>query len=180
MPTDYCVNPETLSKFKEPFGKLIQGTYAETMNKFETMVKNEKPSIIVSVGDTVTRNLHKHHIIPQLSITDNKSMRRKLQPKVFPTKNLIQVKNPQGKITQEAITAIQNELKANTHTHILVDGEEDLLTLIAVLYAKENSWVIYGQPRKGIVVVKVTAAKKTEAQEILQSMNTTQTNKTAH
>jgi uncharacterized protein (UPF0218 family) len=101
-------------------------------------------------------------------------MRRKLQPKVFPAKNLIQVKNPQGKITHEAITAIQNALEANTHTHILVDGEEDLLTLIAVLYAKENSLVIYGQPRKGIVVVKVTAAKRAEAKRILEAMETAQ------
>jgi len=174
MPTDYCVTPETLSKFKEPFGKLIQGTYAETMSELETIIRKEKPTSIISVGDTVSRNLHKHHIIPQLAITDNKSMRRKLQPKVFPAKNLIQVKNPQGKITQEAITAMQTALEANAHTHMLVDGEEDLLTLIAVLYAEENSLVIYGQPRKGIVIVKVTAGKRAEAQEILKSMKTIQ------
>lgn len=179
MPTDYCVTPEILSKFKEPFGKLIQGSYAETMNKLEAIIKKEKPTTIISVGDTVSRNLHKHHIIPQLAVTDNRSMRRKLQPKIFPAKNLIQVKNPQGKITHEATTAIQTALEANTHTHILVEGEEDLLTLIAVLYAEENSLVIYGQPRKGIVVVKITAAKRAEAQEILKSMKPIQTNRKA-
>jgi len=176
MPPDYSVTPDIISKFKEPFGKLIQGTSAETINKLETMAKKEKPTSIISVGDTVSRNLHKHHIIPQLSITDNKSMRRKLQPKIFPAKNLVKIRNPQGKITQQAITAIRNALEANTHTHILVEGEEDLLTLIAVLYAKENSLVIYGQPRKGMVVVKVTDAKKAEAQEILRFMKTTQAN----
>lgn len=174
MPTTYSVTPETLSKFQEPFGKLIQGSAAKTMKELKNQVQNEKPPGIISVGDTVSRNLHKHQIIPQLAITDNRSMRRKLQPTVFPAKNLIQVKNPQGKITPEAITAIQTALEADTHTHILVEGEEDLLTLIAVLYAKENSLVIYGQPRKGIVIVKVTAEKRAEAKKILDAMEMAQ------
>jgi uncharacterized protein (UPF0218 family) len=53
-----------------------------------------------------------------------------------------------------------------------VDGEEDLLTLIAVLNAPEKSLVVYGQPYEGIVVVKVTAKKKAEAMEILKAMKT--------
>jgi uncharacterized protein (UPF0218 family) len=174
MPTIYSVTPETLSKFQEPFGKLIQGTAAETMEELKTQLQTEKPPAIISVGDTVSRNLHKHGILPLLSITDNRSMRRELQPQGFPAKNRIQVKNPQGKITSAAITAIRNSLETDIHTHILVDGEEDLLTLIAVLYAKENSLVVYGQPRKGIVVVKVTPAKRAEAKKILEAMQTTQ------
>jgi uncharacterized protein (UPF0218 family) len=51
-----------------------------------------------------------------------------------------------------------------------VDGEEDLLTLIAILYVPEDSFVIYGQPYEGIVVVKATEAKKEEISGILNSM----------
>ena len=61
----------------------------------------------------------------------------------------VYVDNPQGTITQEAIVAIKEALERNEHTHIVVDGEEDLLTLIAVLYAPENSFVVYGQPYRG-------------------------------
>ena len=68
--------------------------------------------------------------------------------------------NPQGTITQEAIFAIKEALERNEHTHIVVDGEEDLLTLIAVLYAPENAFVVYGQPYSGIVVVKVSRLRK--------------------
>ena len=57
--------------------------------------------------------------------------------------------NPQGTITQEAILQSSKPLEKNEHTHIVVDGEEDLLTLIAVLYAPENSFVVYGQPYTG-------------------------------
>jgi uncharacterized protein (UPF0218 family) len=40
------------------------------------------------------------------------------------------------------------------------------------LYAPENSLIVYGQPYKGIVVVKVTSEKKAEATEILKAMKT--------
>jgi uncharacterized protein (UPF0218 family) len=172
MTIAYKVTPALRAKFKEPFGVLIQGSFAETMGKMENMVEREKPPKIVSVGDTVSRNLHEHQINPQLSITDNKLRRKRIQPRVFAGKNVVHVENPQGTITEEAITAIKESLESNERVHISVDGEEDLLTLVAVLYAPENSLVVYGQPFEGIVVVKVTSEKKAEAMEILKAMKT--------
>jgi hypothetical protein len=170
MSVSYVVTPEMRSKFKEPFGKLIQGSFSQTMNELKDSITKEKPTVIISVGDTVSRNLHEHHIIPQLSITDNQSMRKKLQPQIFPDKNIVQVKNPHGTITQKAINAIQTALQSKKQVQIIVDGEEDLLTLIAVMYAPENALVVYGQPYKGIVVVKVTQEKKADAQKIWKTM----------
>ena len=170
MRVSYLVTPETISKFKEPFGRLIEGSFSETKNLIKTIIDRENPPKIISVGDTVTRNLHKSNIIPQLSITDNKSMRRRLKPRTYPDKNLILIQNPQGEITQEAIDKIQQAIQTKERTHILVQGEEDLLTLIAVMYAPKNSLVIYGQPKRGVVIVKVTPKKRGTAQEILTSM----------
>jgi uncharacterized protein (UPF0218 family) len=62
-------------------------------------------------------------------------------------------------------------LQGDEEVHLVVDGEEDLLTLIAVLYAPEKSWVVYGQPREGAVVVEVTPEKKAETAEILRGMD---------
>jgi len=166
----YVVTPEALSKFQDPFGTLIQGSFAETMKKIEVFLEKEKPPKLISVGDTVSRNLHSHHILPQLSITDNLIRRKKSKPQTFADKVLIRVKNPQGTITQEAIDAIKTAFKSEKNTQILVDGEEDLLTLIVVLYAPENSIVVYGQPLKGIVVVKVTKEKKSEAKKIWKGL----------
>jgi uncharacterized protein (UPF0218 family) len=170
MAIAYRVTPELRVKFKEPFGSLIRGSFAETMSEMENRVKREKPPKIVSVGDTVSRNLHEHQINPQLSITDNKRRRKRIKPRVFENKKIVHVKNPQGTITTEALTAIKAALESDEHVHVIVDGEEDLLTLIAVLYAPEKSLVVYGQPCVGIVVVKVTAEKKAEAAEILKTM----------
>ena len=172
MAIAYSLTPELRVKLKEPFGILIRGSFAETMNKMENIVKREKPPRIVSVGDTVSRNLHEHELNPQLSITDNKRMRRRVKPRTFTGKNIVHVRNPQGTITEEAITAIREALESNERFHIIVDGEEDLLALIAVLYAPENSLVVYGQPYEGIVVIRVTSEKKAGAKEILKAMKT--------
>ncbi len=170
MPVSYIVTPEMASKFKEPFGILIQGSFSETMNQLKEIINKEKPFTIISVGDTVSRNLHEHQIFTQLSITDNRSLRKKVEPQIFPDKDIKQVKNPQGTIAQEAINAIKIALQSEKPVQIVVDGEEDLLTLMAVLYAPENSLVIYGQPYQGIVVVKVTPEKKAEAKKIWKTM----------
>jgi uncharacterized protein (UPF0218 family) len=172
MAIAYSITPELRAKFKEPFGILISGSFGETMSKMENIVKRENPPKIVSVGDTVSRNLHEHNITPHLSITDNKRMRKKIQPRTFTGKNVVHVKNPQGTITEDAITAIKEALESDEHIHIIVDGEEDLLAIVAVLYAPEKSLVVYGQPYVGVVLVKVTSEKKAEAAEILKAMKT--------
>jgi hypothetical protein len=176
MPVAYCVTPEILQKFKDPFGTLIEGSFSEAMAKLQDIINKEKPTKIISVGDTVSRNLHAYNIVPHLAITDDKSMRKKLKPKIFSGKKLVRVKNPAGSLTEEAIRAISNAVEGNEETQILVEGEEDMLTLVAVLYAPENAFVLYGQPNRGIVLVKITEEKKAEAQQILKSMKIIQTN----
>jgi len=172
MATAYRVTPELRVKFKEPFGMLIRGSFAETMDKMANLVMREKPPKIISVGDTVSRNLHERQMNPQLSITDNKRRRKSIKPRTFTGKRVVKVSNPQGTITVEAITAIRQALESNEHVHIVVDGEEDLLVIIAVLYAPEKSLVVYGQPFEGVVVVEVTSEKKDEAKEFLKAMKT--------
>ena len=172
MAVIYCVTSELRKKFKEPFGLLLVGNFSETMTKLKVILEKEKPPVIVSVGDTVSRNLHSHGLKPSLSVTDNQSMRRRVKPSVFENTKIVHVKNPQGTITREAFAAVQKALEKSveSHVHVVVDGEEDLLTVVAVLHAPEGSLVVYGQPYKGIVVVKVTPEKKAEAKALLKAM----------
>jgi len=167
----YVITPELRKQLKEPFGNLITGTFYETMAKLKERLKKENPPMIISVGDVVSKNLHQNAIHPQITIIDLISLRDQttLPPKAHGEKT-VNVKNPQGTITEEAIIAIQGALAKGGHTHIVVEGEEDLLTLIAILFAPENAYVVYGQPYSGIVVVKVTSEKKAQAQEFLNAM----------
>ncbi|MDR2708248.1 MAG: GTP-dependent dephospho-CoA kinase family protein [Nitrososphaerota archaeon] len=169
MSVIYTITPELRVKFREPFGLLVKGTVDQTMSKMYE-IKNQNPPKIISVGDVVTKNLQNYNIPPDLTVIDNQSMRNKVQLSIHTGNNVIKVKNPQGTITKEAVEAIKNSLKNREQTHIVVDGEEDLLTLIAVLYAPENSVVVYGQPDEGIVLVKVSLEKKTEASKFLKEM----------
>ena len=170
MTIAYTITPELRTKFKEPFGILIQGTFKQTMAKMKELVNKEKPPKIISVGDVVSKNLHEYDIHPQITIIDNKFLRIKTMSEKASVEKTVHVSNPQGTISQEAIAVIKEALEKNEHTHIVVDGEEDLLTLIAVLYAPENALVIYGQPYSGIVVVKVTDEKKAQAENFLKAM----------
>ena len=166
----YRLTPELRAKLKEPIGTLIRGSFAETMSRFKSIVDDEHPPCIISVGDTVSKNLASIHISPNLAIVDNKAMRKNIQPISLVTKKTIYIKNSQATISEEAIMAIRDTLKTTQHIKMVVEGEEDLLALIAILYAPEKAYVIYGQPYEGIVITKVTPEKKNEVQKILDAM----------
>jgi len=51
-----------------------------------------------------------------------------------------------------------------------VCGEEDLATIPAVVYAPIGSIVIYGQPKEGVVLIKVTPETKLRFAEMLRNM----------
>lgn len=53
------------------------------------------------------------------------------------------------------------------HDAILIDGEEDLLVLPAIIYAPLGARVYYGQPGEGLVEVVVTHRKKRQALALL-------------
>jgi GTP-dependent dephospho-CoA kinase len=170
MTVVYTLTPEMRIKFKEPFGLLIKGSFGQTMKIMKDIVKKERPSRVISVGDVVSLNLHKKGLNPQLSIIDNISLRTQIMPEKVVAEKTVHVVNPQGTITKEAEIAIREALEKNEHVHIIVEGEEDLLVLIAVLYASEGDFVVYGQPFQGIVVVKVSYEKKCEAESLLKAM----------
>jgi len=170
MTIAYTITPKLRRKFKEPFGLLIQGSFQQTMSKMKELVDNEIPTTIISVGDVVSHNLHEYNVHPKITIIDNRFLRTQSMPEMALVEKTVNVNNPKGTITQEAILAIKEAIEKKRHTHIIVNGEEDLLTLIAVQYAPEKAYVVYGQPCSGIVVVKVTAEKRAQAQEFLNVM----------
>ena len=172
MTIAYSITPALRRKLKKPIGTLIHGSFRETIERLETMVKVEEPPYLISVGDTVSTNLAKSQLPPQLMIVDNICMRRKVnEPTQLTTDNIVNVRNPQATITTEAVAAIQEAFRSTERVKIVVDGEEDLLTLIAVLYAPIGSFIVYGQPYEGIVIVKATPEKKTEVSAILKEMD---------
>ncbi len=82
----------------------------------------------------------------------------------------IEVKNPAATLTKELIDLIRESLDSRERVKIVVDGEEDLATLPSILYAPLGSVVVYGQPNVGSVMVKVTAEKKQQIDDLMKQM----------
>jgi len=140
------------------------------MEKLKKLVEKEKPLKIISVGDVVSGNMMKKGVLPQVMIVDNIVMRKAIAPIPADANEILHVKNPPGTLSEEAWSVIREAVALERRTKVLVDGEEDLLTLVAVLCAPENSLVVYGQPHEGIVVVKVTEKTKETMRRIVEEM----------
>ncbi|MEJ2242694.1 MAG: DUF359 domain-containing protein [Candidatus Bathyarchaeota archaeon] len=165
---------DTLRKeLKNPQGLLIEGPYAQTILKLKELIEKEKPTRVISVGDIVSQRMIEYGLSPNILIIDNKTMRKPIQPIDVLTDHELHVKNPPGSITKESWITFEKALKKDGLTKIIIDGEEDLLTVVAVLSAPTNSFVIYGQPMIGIVVVKVNKENRQKMQKIIDSMKET-------
>jgi len=140
------------------------------MKRLKEVIEKEKPSLVVSVGDVVSRNMIEYDVPLNVLIVDNKVMRKAIQPITVDADQTLYAGNPAGAITDEAWAAIRSAVEQKGQTRVVVDGEEDLLTLAVVLSAPQDSIVIYGQPHQGIVVVKVTEETKERIRQFVDDM----------
>lgn len=143
------------------------------MSTLKALAEKEKPTKIVTVGDRVSQDSTDHNLSPHILIVDNKIMRKEIPPIPAVADQVVNVKNPAGTITDEAWSAIEEAMMRPQRTKIVVEGEEDMLTLVAILVAPEDSLVLYGQPHKGVVAIKTTAETKHKIQKIVDSMEKT-------
>ena len=158
-------------ELRSPLGLLIEGSSDETVEKLKKLIRKEKPSMIISVGDAVSESLIKKDVFPNVFIVDNKVMRKSVTPFSAEAYETRYVKNPPGTLTEEALKEIREVLKEKKQRiKIVVDGEEDLLTIPSVLYAPENSLVVYGLPGRGIVAVKVTKRERERVRQVIEAM----------
>ena len=140
------------------------------MKRLKDFIEKEKSSLVISVGDVVSRNMIEYDIPLNVLIVDNKVMRKPIQPITVDADQTLYAKNPPGAITDEAWAAIRSAVEQKGQTRVVVDGEEDLLTLAVVLSAPQDAIVVYGQPHQGIVVVKVTEETKERMRQFVDDM----------
>lgn len=126
------------NKLKEPFGRIVS-------------VKDVKEESIISIGDISTLELLKTKK-PKLAIIDYLVQR---QPYISNIKPTIKVLNLPGQISEALISKIETVLRGNKHQIIQVLGEEDLAAIPAILLSPLGTAVLYGQPNKGLVKVRV-------------------------
>lgn len=138
----------------------------------ENILKNiPLESFVISVGDATTEKLIKCGIIPSLQIVDGVEKRVKREMPYANVKTTLNCINPPAEITTESLNAIKKAFQSPKPVRIAVIGEEDLLVLPVVVFAPENSVVLYGQPNEGLVIVPINAEIRNKSQSIMDSMS---------
>ncbi|MGI0087509.1 MAG: GTP-dependent dephospho-CoA kinase family protein [Nitrosotalea sp.] len=161
--------PDSLREsLKKPMGLLIKDSEVTKENILQAMPKDV---FLITVGDATTEKMIKFGLDPELQIVDSLEKRNKRNLPVGQARTTLECVNPAAEITDDSISVIKKAFQADVPVRIIVKGEEDLLVLPAVLYAPENSVVMYGQPNEGLVIVEVTEEIRNNAAKIMNSMS---------
>jgi uncharacterized protein (UPF0218 family) len=164
------LRPDLRRELKNPLGLLIKGTPKQTMKQLNRLIQKTRSPYVISVGDVVSQNMLEAGIQPHILIVDGRVMRERTQAINAPGRRKISVENPAGAIVPQTWDIVDDALKQKTPTIITVEGEEDMLTLVAVLKAPLNSLVVYGQPNEGVVAVRVDDTAKHKVSLIIEAM----------
>ncbi len=154
-----------------PLGTLLSGDDIQA-----ALIRNRQATV-VTVGDMTTKVFLDSGIVPRLAVIDLHVQRQpymKFEDFHFPPEvHTVQVHSGPGFISWEAVEAIKDWGYAVKHgnaekpTVIVVEGEEDLLTLPVVVHAPSGSYVYYGQPEQGVVEIAVNEDKVREVSDLL-------------
>lgn len=127
-------------------------------------IKKAKPPII-AIGDVTTAKLFALKVAPKLAVVDFFVNRKRTYQNLAelgissPNPDYL-VKNIRGQISKQLITAVKKSYSSFQNQVILVDGEEDLAFIPALLLAPIPSTVFYGQPKIGLVKIETTVLAK--------------------
>jgi len=173
--------PDSLrDAFKEPFGPVYTDTAellaavdrtAATVPAATASTSAADPPLI-AVGDVVTHHLLAAGRQPDVAVIDGKTEREAVDEAVAatladPDGSTRRVVNPPAELSEALLVALREAIAAPEPVRIVVDGEEDLATLPALVAAPRGSSVVYGQPGDGMVHVAVIEAQTDEARQLL-------------
>ena len=163
--------PEEAKKvLRRPAGKLITGDPDEVARRVKSIIEFDEPKLVVAVGDYTSKKLRDVDVRVNLYIVDGKVERKATE--LFKPEGLrvVRVVNEAGTLNPEAVKTLHKLLRGEELRDmvLMVEGEEDLLTLAAILSAPDQTIIVYGQPGKGCVVVKVDDRVRDLALNILK------------
>ncbi|WP_339105708.1 GTP-dependent dephospho-CoA kinase family protein [Haloterrigena salinisoli] len=125
---------------------------------------------LIAVGDVVTYHFLQAGRPPDVALVDERTKRSAVDEEIRETVTegtTVEVVNPPAEISQAVVEALLEGLARDEPTTILVEGEEDLVALPAIVAAPEGGSVVYGQPDEGMVHVKVTEEHRQDMRALL-------------
>lgn len=157
------LSPEDEKALKKPFGILVPDAQV-TKRKLGFILKDARK--VIAVGDATTERLAGFGIIPDIAVVDGKERRSTRGLPSYPAKEML-CKNLAGAISKSAVDVLKVALAEKQQVRVLVEGEEDMLALPLFTMAPLGAVVLYGQPLEGLVAVKITAAKRRQAKDLM-------------
>lgn len=159
-------------QLQKPLGRIIEAQFVKAA------LKANKDNIVITVGDITTQAALVCGVRPALAIIDLQVERRPYQtledyafPRIY---SILKLKSGPGFIAKEAIEAIEGwskTIRDRKRTVLVVDGEEDLLTLPSIVHAPVGSILYYGSPPssgvEGLVEVPITEELKKTVKDLL-------------
>jgi uncharacterized protein (UPF0218 family) len=136
------------AEFKDPMGPV----FTDAANLLD---RAGEP--ILAVGDVVTYHLREAGRVPDLAVVDGYTERERADEEIRDAvvDSDVTVENPAATLSAGLLSALRGRLDAPAPQTIVVEGEEDLATVPAVLVAPDGASVVYGQPGEGMVLVVV-------------------------
>jgi len=136
---------------------------------------------LVAVGDVVTYHLLEAGRPPDVALVDGRTERSPVDEEVEAAvggsggfDREATVTNPAATLTAGLLAAQAEAVDAverGETTRLVVDGEEDLAALPAVLLAPRDGSVVYGQPGEGMVLVTVEEEVRERVRDLLERMD---------
>ena len=170
-PDRRIVFPERVKKIlRKPAGQLISGKPEEVAREVRRIIEEEKPRLLILVGDYTSLKLREAGVDADIYVIDGRTERRPCRTIELKEFKVIRVVNEPGTLNPEAVSKLDQLLREPSAKGVvvLVEGEEDLLTLACIISAPEGSMIVYGQPGYGNVIVRVSREAKEKAAEILK------------
>jgi hypothetical protein len=134
----------------------------------------EDPAMIITVGDIVSMTLRDEGRQADLEVVDFRTRRRKVPEKDI-RRYVVDAKphlNDAGSIhcqtAMDLFRKVSEHLATGEKQQMVITGEEDLLTIPAILLSPLGTKVVYGQVDAGMVVVTVTEEMKRKVAGILK------------
>jgi len=170
------IMPESLrEELRKPLGKIFKNekSLLRCIDPACRQAGTSKHVLIIAIGDIIVDSLLKSGIDPDVKIIDFRSRRKRTD--LFVKLKHIQkgpsLYNNPGTINFKTAEIIKEKIKLALYkkqrSWIVIEGEEDLLALPAILYAPLNSLVLYGHWQLGIIVVEVDEKMKDKVKNIL-------------
>jgi GTP-dependent dephospho-CoA kinase len=160
------INEKVMKVLKSPWGEIYK------TQKLIEKINNRK---VIAIGDICAHKLIEKDLIPHICIYDGLTQRKKVSSKLknyFEPfyKRIIIVENEAGTINPLAELSLKYLIESDLPGAMNIKGEEDLLTLVAIMNLKQDYVIVYGQPKKGAVLVEYSEEIKEKAKKIYDEM----------